>query len=336
MARTQLALGPTPCPWRLLGAQCRCPLPPLPSVSEFCVGQPNLGPHLWLPSHTGVWCPLSSVQSQHWRWKEGASRSRPRDLVLPDLGPKGAAPLGPCQGHTPRPSSRWGGSGQGSCTLAGGGCTGGQCRPWPEAWASQLQSVSWTQGRTEGRRAKQAQGTQEHPRPTGHLHPEPFPPQAQSLPMDWPRLGTQLRPWWEAFFTLSLLSPFCAPDTTSCVEAVTGRLSKCGKNPCRHRGPSLSPHLHLLPAGRRPCARGCPGVSVDIRHAQPPASARSSLSPTPRAATGGPRAKAGQGGAPLFSTCPKARKGPLCRLWPGQGGLQSGPRRPQALCPLQG
>lgn len=38
-------------------------------------------------------------------------------------------------------------------------------------------------------------------------------------------------------FSPSLLSPFCAPDTTNCMEMMTGRLSKCGKNPTRLPAP---------------------------------------------------------------------------------------------------
>lgn len=64
--------------------------------------------------------------------------------------------------------------------------------------------------------------------------------------------------------TPSLLSPFCAPDTTNCMEMMTGRLSKCGKNPPRSPGASACHSTaHPQPAlanppprlSRLPCVR---------------------------------------------------------------------------------
>nr|XP_055164991.1 serine/threonine-protein kinase BRSK2 isoform X2 [Nyctereutes procyonoides] len=86
-------------------------------------------------------------------------------------------------------------------------------------------------------------------------------------------------------------------DTTNCMEMMTGRLSKCGKNPSRSPGtPSLSrPPAACSWLGAAPCHPwGYPGVPVYTRG--PDVGTRAHLvshlcqeqpwSPTPRAATG--------------------------------------------------
>lgn len=98
-----------------------------------------------------------------------------------------------------------------------------------------------------------------------------WPQQTPYLAMATPHTGLcpSLRAWPEAegsacpgvqvgrlFHTSpSLLSPFCAPDTTNCMEMMTGRLSKCGKNPSRSPGTlqPVTPTCSLLLAGCRPC-----------------------------------------------------------------------------------
>ncbi|XP_040111335.1 serine/threonine-protein kinase BRSK2 isoform X1 [Oryx dammah] len=141
-------------------------------------------------------------------------------------------------------------------------------------------------------------------------------------------------------------------DTTNCMEMMTGRLSKCGKNPSRAPGPpSLSPHcspLHpLQPAlvGAAPTP-GCPGVPVCLRspdthtgprlpprrpavpspQSLPPAT---SLIQSPERPQARPKIKAGQGGTPRLRAG-RGTSAPRPARLPAAG---SGPRSgaPQAL-----
>ncbi|XP_042093708.1 serine/threonine-protein kinase BRSK2 isoform X7 [Ovis aries] len=137
-------------------------------------------------------------------------------------------------------------------------------------------------------------------------------------------------------------------DTTNCMEMMTGRLSKCGKNPSRAPGPpSLSPHcspLHpLQPAlvGAAPTP-GCPGVPVCLRspdthtgprlpprrpavpspQSLPPAT---SLIQSPERLQARPKIKAGQGGTPRLragrgASAPRPARLPAAGSGPRSGG----------------
>ncbi|XP_017898770.1 PREDICTED: serine/threonine-protein kinase BRSK2 isoform X2 [Capra hircus] len=137
-------------------------------------------------------------------------------------------------------------------------------------------------------------------------------------------------------------------DTTNCMEMMTGRLSKCGKNPSRAPGPpSLSPHcspLHpLQPAlvGAAPTP-GCPGVPVCLRspdtHTGPRLPPRRPAVPSPQSLPPAtsliqspewpqarPKIKAGQGGTPRLragrgASAPRPARLPAAGSGPRSGG----------------
>lgn len=178
MALPCSALRPELCLWRLGGARCgtqsRLPGPFSgnldlgaqcgPHRQASPMGPPVLRPFPAPSSHTGCCCPASSVleppekvggrsgpqaPGQETWWPSGPGRGGER--THPTLGlsdsPAGAA-LPPFLPHTsplpaptvPGPAAGGRGSKRGAAE-AGRGQVGGRHRPWPEPWASQLQSA---------------------------------------------------------------------------------------------------------------------------------------------------------------------------------------------------
>lgn len=133
-----------------------------------------------------------------------------------------------------------------------------------------------------------------------------------------------LQCWWEPSHRLPL-SPFCAPDTTNCMEVMTGRLSKCGKNPSAPAGPGPpSP-----PAACSQLGAALPplGLSWGLCVAWgPDTHAGPSTGPRTPSHRPGPRIRAGREGPQCSERAPRPVRVACAGSDLGQGALWSGSR----------